>query len=116
KDAKGFSYLAELTSQPGRELHVTQLAGIDELGGDAGPALDARAKAAYQERLHGLRERLEEARSHGNFAVAERAEEEIDALVTELARAVGLGGRDRKVGSLVERARINVQRRVKDAI
>ena len=29
---------------------------------------------------------------------------------------MGLGGRDRKLGSHVERARINVQRRLRDAI
>ncbi|HEX6244217.1 MAG TPA: hypothetical protein VFZ61_25045, partial [Polyangiales bacterium] len=34
----------------------------------------------------------------------------------ELARAVGLGGRDRRAASDVERVRINVQRRLKDAI
>jgi non-specific serine/threonine protein kinase len=34
----------------------------------------------------------------------------------QLAGAVGLGGRDRRAASDVERTRINVQRRLKDAI
>ncbi|HWB81477.1 MAG TPA: hypothetical protein VG755_41230, partial [Nannocystaceae bacterium] len=34
----------------------------------------------------------------------------------QLAAAVGLGGRDRRAASNVERARINVQRRIKDAL
>ena len=34
----------------------------------------------------------------------------------ELRRAVGLGGRDRPIGSGAERARINVQRRIASAI
>ncbi len=37
-------------------------------------------------------------------------------LAEQLASAVGLGGRDRKAASNVERARVNVQRRLKDAI
>jgi hypothetical protein len=45
-----------------------------------------------------------------------RLAEERQWLERELARAVGLGKRARPAGSLAERARINVQRRVKDAI
>ena len=49
-------------------------------------------------------------------ARAERLREERDALTAELRRAVGLGGRLRKIGSVTERARVNVTRRVRDAI
>jgi non-specific serine/threonine protein kinase len=76
--------------------------------------LDAKAKAAYKDRLEGLRDRLEEARRNSDLAGASRAEEEIDAIAETLAGAIGLGGRDRKMGSHVERARVNVQRRLKD--
>jgi hypothetical protein len=37
-------------------------------------------------------------------------------LETELARGLGLDGEPRRAGSATERARINVQRRLKDAI
>jgi hypothetical protein len=37
-------------------------------------------------------------------------------LSAELSRAYGLGGRARRAGSNVERARVNVQRRLKHAI
>ena len=46
----------------------------------------------------------------------ERVRGEADALRAELARAVGLGGRVRRAGSAAERARVNVQRRIADAI
>jgi hypothetical protein len=36
----------------------------------------------------------------------------MDALTRELTRAFGLGGRARRSGSLVERARVNVRRRL----
>jgi hypothetical protein len=116
KDGKGLHYLAELVREPEREFHVTQLADLLEPAGDAGVVLDAKAKDAYRRRLEDLRDTLEEARRFGDQARAERAEAEIDALVEQLAGAVGLGGRDRKMGSHVERARINVQRRLKDVM
>ena len=40
----------------------------------------------------------------------------MDALLRELKRAVGLGGRDRPTGSDAERARINVVRSLRRAI
>jgi hypothetical protein len=116
KDAKGVYYLAELVRNPGREMHVTQLADLLEPAGDAGPVLDTKAKDAYRRRLEDLRDGLEEAQSFGDTARVARVEAEIDALVEQLAGAVGLGGRDRKMGSHIERARINVQRRLKDVL
>lgn len=115
KDGKGLHYLDELLRNPGREVHVSQLAGAVE-DGDAGPLLDEEAKRAYRRRLEELKDALEEAERFGDPGRAARARAEIEALTEQLAGAVGLGGRDRKVGSQVERARINVQRRLRDAI
>jgi non-specific serine/threonine protein kinase len=95
---------------------VLALVGLDHGAGDAGPVLDARAKADYKKRLEALEDELSEAEGFGNEPRANRAREEIDVLATQLAGAVGLGGRDRRAASDVERARINVQRRLKDAI
>jgi hypothetical protein len=46
----------------------------------------------------------------------EQTHVEIDALLRELKRAVGLGGRDRPTGSDAERARVNVVRSLRRAI
>lgn len=117
KASKGLSYLAALLARPHEELHVTQVVGAsDEALGDAGPVLDEAAKAAYRARASDLREALDEATARGDVGRADKAREELDALGEELARAVGLGGRDRKAGSVVERMRVNVQRRLRDAI
>jgi tetratricopeptide (TPR) repeat protein len=116
KHSKGLAYLGELLAHPGQELHVLVLVGMDHGAGDAGPVLDARAKAAYRERLDTLQDGLAEAEKFGDVGRATRAREELDALATQLAGAVGLGGRDRRAVSDAERARINVQRRLKDAI
>jgi len=117
KASRGVELLARLIAEPNRELHVLELLGSEPVdGGDAGEVLDPAAKASYQRRLHELREDLDEAEQWNDSVRAERARAEIEALETELARAAGLGGRSRRVGGAAERARVNVQRRLADAI
>jgi hypothetical protein len=138
RDSKGLRYLATLLANPGREFHVIDLegqgkaeaatttgsgrwAGSGELEarpdlGDAGAMLDATAKAAYKARLDDLKAELSEAESFNDLARAGRTREEIDFLTRELARAVGLGGRDRRAASHAERARLNVTRAIRAAI
>ena len=47
---------------------------------------------------------------------ADQADSERDWLVKELARAVGLGGRDRRAASASERARVAVTRAIRQGI
>ena len=121
KDSKGLRYLEQLVIAPGRSLHVAQLVALDggdgpaELG-DAGERLDGAAQRAYRRRAETLRDALDEAERFGDAHRAGRAREELDSLAEELAGAVGLGGRSRRAASTSERARVNVQRRLKDAI
>ena len=116
KHAKGIEYLDHLLRNPDREVYVLALAGAGEGPEDAGAILDDRAKQAYKRRVEDLEDQLSEAERMGDRGRASRAREEIEAVAEELAAAVGLGGRDRKAASNVERARVNVQRRLKDAI
>ena len=83
--------------------------------GDAGVLLDARAKAAYRARVSDLRAELEEAEAFHDTGRA-AAQAELDFLVAELARAVGLGGRDRRAASHAERARLNATRSIRAAM
>ncbi len=122
KSVRGLPMLARLVEQPGREFHVLDLAAEPDDGsavgdaGDAGEVLDGRAREAYQRRIGELREELDEAERFADVARADRAHRELDMLVQQLSSAVGLGGRARRVGSMAERARIVVQRRVREAI
>jgi AAA ATPase domain len=84
--------------------------------GDAGEMLDEQAKNQYRRRLSDLRKELEEAKSLGIVERAERVEFEISGLTKELARAVGLKGRDRRAGSASERARQSLNKTIKAAI
>jgi hypothetical protein len=114
QDGRGIQMLAQLASTPGREIHVLELSGltsgVDVAAG--GAMLDPRARAAYRQRLSELRSEMDEASSFNDLARRERLQQEMDALTRELTRAFGLGGRARRSGSLVERARVNVRRRL----
>ncbi|MDX6701111.1 MAG: hypothetical protein QOF26_1337, partial [Baekduia sp.] len=138
KDRKGLQYLASLLERPEVEIHAIDLvAGPADAtargsgaaaaargngdvavsdGGDAGEMLDAEAKAAYRERVLELREELEEAERFHDVERASRLREELDFIGQELARAVGLGGRDRRASSAAERARVNVTRAIRGAV
>lgn len=121
RDARGFQILAALMARPGVEVAALVLDAGDEEGARAGrgagiEALDERAIRAYRGRLEELREEVEEAERFGDDERASTKREAIEALVRELARGTGLGGRARKLAAPAERARINVQRRLKDAI
>jgi tetratricopeptide (TPR) repeat protein len=138
RDSKGLHYLATLLATPGREFHVIDLEAQElretsapsgpgrrsapgELEarpdlGDAGEMLDATAKAAYKARLEDLQTELDEAESFNDPARAAKAREEIDFIASELARAVGLGGQDRRAASRAERARLNVTRAIQAAM
>jgi adenylate cyclase len=78
--------------------------------------LDERAKGAYRLRIMELRSALEDAKALGKIREAEDAEREVLALTRELARAVGLSGRDRPTAATSERARISVGRAIRSVI
>jgi tetratricopeptide (TPR) repeat protein len=134
KHCKGLPYIAQLLANPGREFHVSDLVGFahgeqrcvansqacngrsSSLHNDAGPALDASSKISYRERLRDLREELDEAISLGDSGKTAEIQEEIAFLSRELARAVGLGGRDRRMSCEAERARLRVTNVIRSAI
>lgn len=139
RDSKGLRYLARLLASPGRELHALDIEMTEHRAGhpapprpadgvatadlsvrpdpgDAGELLDAKAKAAYKARLDELQAEIDEAESFNDPGRAARARDEKAFLVAELARAVGLGGRDRRAASHTERARLNVTRAIRAAV
>ncbi len=119
KHAKGVADLALLLDRGGREVHVRELEGVTDLpaGRAPQPVLDETAVQQYRQRLADLEDDLDEADRHGDSGRAARLTEERDALVDELTRAFGLGGRVRRVGSDPdERLRKAVSARVKASI
>lgn len=136
KNTKGLHYLARLLSEPSSEVHSLELiAGLSDRPqpdsgkfldattgrasvafADGGAVLDPQAKAAYRDRIAELNGEIEEATAWGDLGRAERASEEREFILHELAAAVGLAGRDRKAASAAERARVSATRAIKSAL
>jgi hypothetical protein len=139
KEARGLHYIAHLLQHPHQEFHaltlITTSADLNEVPADthsfqgprlpfdhiegfsdAGEILDPQARAAYKQRLSELREELAEAQDFHDLGRSEQLAAEIDFLTHELASAVGLGGRARRVGSPTERARVSITRAIKIAL
>jgi hypothetical protein len=120
RDTRGMRLLARLVERPGEELHVLALvsddAGAALTESNAGDELDGEARQAYRRRLGEIDEEIAEAEGRADRGRLDRLRGEREMLVEELARAFGMGGRPRRAGSATERARVNVQRRIKDAV
>lgn len=119
RDAKGLRDLAVLLGAPGQEVAAADLVTgtaqpVQAFGAD--PVLDDRARAEYRARLADLDDELAEADAHHDIGHSTRLAAERDALIDELARATGLGGRRRRLGDAAERARTTVTARIRDAI
>jgi len=133
-DSKGMHHLARLVRTPGMEVHALELVssqgarshgngtvvGDDISAGDpsdTGPLLDAEAKAAYRQRLALIDEEMAEAERWNDSGRGELLADEREALIHELAAAVGLGNRDRpSATSSAERARVSVTRAIRGAM
>jgi predicted ATPase len=119
RDAKGLRDLAVLLAAPGQEVAAADLVTgtaqpVQAFGAD--PVLDERARAEYRARLADLDDELAQADAHHDIERSARLAAERDALIGELARATGLGGRRRRLGDAAERARTTVTARIRDAI
>jgi predicted ATPase/tetratricopeptide (TPR) repeat protein len=116
KAAKGLVDLATLLAVPGREVHCLDLAGAGVQQPDTGEVLDATARRAYEERVRDLQDELADAEADNDPVRAGRARHEMDSIVDELTRALGLADTVRTPGSTVERARSTVTQRVRASI
>ena len=135
KHSKGLGDIAILLANRGRDIHVADLIaasagappdprstpaadlvaqGLRVSRGASGDAvLDHRARADYRERLAGLHRELEDAERCNDEGRVARARAEFDFVAGELASAFGLGGRGRRAGSPIERARKAVASRIR---
>ncbi len=122
-DAKGIRDLHALLGRPGMGLRAVDL--LDPEAGAVGRAargaggddvLDERAKTAYRARLTQLDEEIDGALARGADRRAAELDRERAALIDELRRATGLGGRSRRLGDDAERARKAVRERIRDTI
>lgn len=130
RDTKGLQDIARLLAAPGRPVASVDLAaaGVVTPGkrsqatadlheaGDLGEVLDSTARTAYQRRLRELDSAIDEAEDAVDGERVARAKAERDVLADQLRAAYGLGGRPRRTGDPVERARTAVTGRIRDAL
>jgi hypothetical protein len=117
RDSKGIRDLASLVARPRDEIAAVQLAGRTNGPVSRGaPAIDEQAKAAYRKRLREIDTEIAEADQAADLGRLDKARAERDFLIAELTHAAGLGGRSRRIGDDVERARTAVTARIRDAI
>jgi predicted ATPase len=119
-DLKGMWHLRALLARPHQPVAALSLIGAssDEplATADTGPLLDREALRQYRQRLAELDEELDAAALRGDRRRQEERSAEREALIEELKRATGLGGRPRRAGSPAEKARVNVTRTIRHAI
>ena len=119
-DLKGLWHLRELVSRPREFIPALALIGATSEEplprGDTGPLLDREALRQYRRRLAELDDELDDAAVHHDADRQAKRSAERDALIAELKRATGLGGRPRRSGSPAEKARLNVTRTIRHAI
>lgn len=121
-DCVGMRHLAVLLHSPGTEISAIELAGRPAEGFAAHPVLDARAVAEYRQRIQQLQDEMADAADNDasdnsdNNVRLDTAQREYDALVNELMRSHGLGGRTRNFAGSDERARTSVQKAIKRAL
>jgi hypothetical protein len=118
RDSRGLHYLRALLASPSREIPALDLVagGSGMTAASAGPIIDARARIQYRNRLESLTSELDAADRSGDADRARSLEHEHRALVDELRRASGLGGRIRFVSPEAERARVNATRTLRSAL
>src|SRR5947209_9955244 len=116
-DARGLRLLAHLLARPGREVHALDLSGGLRPGsGFTEAVLDDVGRRAFRGRIADLEAELEEADRFGDIGRSALTHAELEAVVEELARATGLGGRGRRVTSDTERARVAATRAIRSAM
>ena len=116
KDAKGYHDIHSLLSRPFHEFHCMDLMGAVINASNATELIDDRAKAAYLKKLNELQSEIDEAEAMNQPAVLTSLREKQAALQDHLTRSLAIGGKTRKVGASVEKARSAITWRIRNAV
>lgn len=114
-EVKGFYDLQKMLVRPQEPFHCAELmnAGLKASGVTV---LDEKAKKTYQQKIMSLQEDISDAETMKDYEKAERLQREYDEILEHLSSALGLGGKSRKQGGSVEKARSAVTWRIRSAI
>ena len=116
-DARGLSDIAHLLARPGEAVSVLELVDDPTSGRARGaPALDEQARRDIRQRLRRLDDEEAAAEAAGDGERVALVRERRQELAEAFARDFGLGGRARRIGDPVERARKTVSTRIRRTI
>ena len=117
-DARGLRDIGYLLAHPGEAVSVVELVGEPGVAlTDRGtPALDGRARREIGQELRRLDDAEATAEAAGDGETAALIREQRQLLAEAVSRDLGLGGRSRRVGDPVERARKTVSTRIRRTI
>lgn len=115
-DVKGFHDILKLLSLPNQDVHCAELMGIAIQIGDKSLMIDEKSKTNYRHRINQLQSELDEAEMMNDHVRAAHLQEEYDKLVDHFSKALGLGGKTRKLPEPIEKARSAVTWRIRSAI
>ncbi len=119
---KGMDYICHLLRNPDDEVHAITLrsAAAGRQGtpaaGSAGEILDSEALGNLRRRIAEIDQDLAEAEANHDLGRPPALQEEREALLAEVRRATGLGGRQRQAASDRERARQSVTQAIRRAL
>jgi hypothetical protein len=118
RDGRGVRFLRTLLAAPGQDIAALDLVagGAGVRASDDGPLLDDVALNAYRKRLADLDAETGAADRSGDPDRSSAAQAERTALLAELRRATGLGGRPRRAGRDAERARVNATKALRTTV
>jgi hypothetical protein len=103
RDSRGLFYISRLLADCGHDVPAVSLlaaaTGIDPrvTTGSSGPLLTDETRTKYRTQFNELEEELQDAKANNDLGRIERAQSQMDAFGTEIARATGLGGRKREL-------------------
>ncbi|MCM4163189.1 MULTISPECIES: hypothetical protein [unclassified Arenibacter] len=114
-EVKGFYDLQKLLMQPGQVFHCAELMGslLEEKGEKM---IDEKSRREYQKKILELQSAIEEAEMQSDYGNLKTLHEEYDMMIEHLSQSLGLKGRIRETGNVVEKARSAVTWRIRNAI
>ena len=114
-DLKGYHDIARLLIEPAQSIHCTDLMGAQVLE-KGEEVFDEKAKTTYQRRIQHLQQEIEEAKTLADNQHLEELQEEYDQIIDHVSRAIGMGGKARKVTGTIEKCRTAVTWRIRSAV
>lgn len=114
-DRKGVSMLKQLIQSQGMPVNVLKLTGRREKAGHNGEVIDREALQDYQQQLIEVQGRRQ-ATVETDLEALQKIDDERVWIEKEIKSALGLGGKVRKAGDDLEKARLSARKNIRSVV